>query len=64
MNENLEVVPYFSTPIYQGYIPELVDSLNKVSDHFIIESKKRSKNILKNRNKTLHKSYKNSCRKK
>ena len=56
MNENLEVTPYFSTPVYQGYLPELVDSLNKSSDSFIIESKKRSKNILKDRNKTLHKS--------
>jgi uncharacterized protein (TIGR02466 family) len=55
MKENLDVNNYFSTPVYTGEILEWVDTLNKASDSFIEESKKRNKSFLKDRNKKLKK---------
>lgn len=53
MNENIEHISYFETPIYAGYLPELLKNLNKVSDKFINEAKKKNEDIIKKRNKDL-----------
>jgi uncharacterized protein (TIGR02466 family) len=53
MNENIEHISYFETPIYSVYLPELTEGLNKASDKFINEAKKKNEDIIKKRNKNL-----------
>lgn len=55
MNENLENISYFGTPIYFVELPELINSLNKESDKFILDAKKRNKELIKNRDKQFKK---------
>jgi uncharacterized protein (TIGR02466 family) len=55
MNENLENISYFGTPIYFVELPELINSLNKSSDKFILDAKKRNKELIKNRDKQFKK---------
>jgi hypothetical protein len=55
MNENLENLIYFGTPIYLVEIPELVNELNKISDPLIKESKNKNKDFIKNREKIFKK---------
>lgn len=57
MNENLEFTTYFQTPIYVGEIPELITSLNKETNKYILESKKLNKIIIKEREKKLNKKF-------
>ena len=55
MNENLENISYFGTPIYFVELPELINSLNKASDKLILDAKKSSKELIKNRDKQFKK---------
>jgi hypothetical protein len=55
MNENINFTPYFASPIYVGDLPELLETLNKISDKFIIDSKKSNLEFIKNREKKLKK---------
>ena len=55
MNENINFTPYFASPIYVGDLPELLETLNKISDKFIIDSKKSNLKFIKNREKKLKK---------
>jgi uncharacterized protein (TIGR02466 family) len=53
MKNNFSYVGYFNTPIYTLHIPEWVKDLNKASDKFILEAKKRDKKIIKDTEKKL-----------
>ena len=57
MKENLDYIAYFSTPIYVTHIPEWVDNLNKASDSFILEAKKRNKTFYEKFNKKIKKKF-------
>ena len=57
MKENLDYIAYFSTPIYITHIPEWVDNLNKASDPFILEAKKRNKTFYEKFNKKIKKKF-------
>ena len=46
---------YFTTPIYDSYIPEWVDKYNKLSNKYITQSKKMFGKEIKKRNKDLKK---------
>ena len=43
----MQTFEYFKTPIYIEQKPEFVKSLNKVSDKYIIDAKKKSKEYIK-----------------
>jgi hypothetical protein len=43
----MQTFEYFKTPIYIEQKPEFVKSLNKASDKYIIDAKKRVKRIYK-----------------
>ena len=45
----MQIVEYFKTPIWAEEKPEFVKSLNKASDQYIKEAKKRQKNYIKNK---------------
>ena len=47
MTEKLNLSTYFSSPIYTINIPEWIDPLNKISDPYILNSKKMSTSFSK-----------------
>ena len=55
MTEKLNLSTYFSSPIYTINIPEWIDPLNKVSDPYILNAKKMSKDFIKTRDEQLEK---------
>ena len=49
--KKLQLEQYFATPLWFADEPSFVDSLNKASDKYIEEAKKRLKPIIDKRNK-------------